>query len=342
MVGHHSAGKFHTIEDKKPQCTTARAYTRTVQDTLKRMPDEASTRFIAALEPEVRQRFDLDRNLDEQISIAVERLRAVQSQRPRIRVALEELATHVATQLQPDESLSAQLDRLYLDDLYLALGCARGDRDALQVFESTYGSDVVRAVAKVGARGHAPEDLEQRVREKLFVADGDRPPRIAAYSGRGSLRGWVRVTSVRAVLDVVRWNDETKHKVDMDRDVLEAMPGAAADPELDVLRRAHGEGLVEAMREAFATLTPRQRNLLRQRFLHGLSTEKIARLYGVHRATAFRWLESARVELFDGTRRLLRERLGVSGRELESFIAVMRSRIDVSVGGLLQHELEQE
>lgn len=306
------------------------------------MPDEVSTRFIAALEPEVRQRFALDKDFDVQVSGAVDRFRAVQSQRPRLRIALEELATHVAAQLQPDESLSAQLERLELDDLYLALACARGDREALQIFESSYGSDIVRAVAKVGARGHAPEDLEQRVREKLFVADGERPPRIAAYAGRGSLRGWVRVTTVRAVLDVVRWNDEVKRKVDMDRDVLEAMPGAAADPELDVLRRAHGERLVEAMREAFAALTPRQRNLLRQRFLHGLRTEKVARLYGVHRATAFRWLESARLELFDGTRKLLREQLGVSGRELESFIAAMRSRIDVSVGGLLQHELEHE
>lgn len=303
---------------------------------------QIAVRFVQALEPEVKEHCEADESFADTLGMLAGNLEAARARHPRVRVDAEDFAAHVAAQIGPDQPLRDQLDRLDLADLYLAFGCARGDRDALQAFEQTYGSDVSRAVSKVGSRSHSADDLGQRVREKLFVASGDRPPRIAAYGGRGSLRGWVRVTTVRTVLDIVRWNDESKRKVDMDRDVLEAIPGAAPDPELDMLRRAHGNRLTEAMRKAFAALSPRQRNLLRQRFLHGLSTDQVARLYGVHRATAFRWLESARAGLFEGTRAQLRDELGVSGRELESIIAAMRSRIDVSIGGLLDPEIEGE
>ncbi len=96
------------------------------------------------------------------------------------------------------------------------------------------------------------------------------------------------------------------------------------------------------MQRAFASLTSRQRNLLRHRFLHGLSTDRIATIYAVHRATAFRWLEAARQQLFDNTRDELRRELALEGRDLESLIAALRSRIDLSVGQLLGGDLETE
>jgi RNA polymerase sigma-70 factor (ECF subfamily) len=197
-------------------------------------------------------------------------------------------------------------------------------------------------VARVGETSHGREDLAQRVREKLFVPDGDRPARITAYAGRGSLRAWVRVTAIRTVLDIVRWKDDGKRRVSVEAGILEAMPGAEPDPELDYLRRAHGERLPNAMRRAFESLTSRQRNLLRHRFLHGLSTERIAKIYTVHRATAFRWLEAARQQLFERTRDELQRELQLEGRDLESLIAALRSRIDVSVNQLLGGDLEAE
>jgi RNA polymerase sigma-70 factor (ECF subfamily) len=82
--------------------------------------------------------------------------------------------------------------------------------------------------------------------------------------------------------------------------------------------------------------------VLRHRFLHGLSTDRIAKVYAVHRATAFRWLEAARQQLFDGTRDELQRELQLEGRDLESLIAALRSRIDLSVSQLLGSDLENE
>jgi hypothetical protein len=63
--------------------------------------------------------------------------------------------------------------------------------------------------------------------------------------------------------------------------------------------------------EAVAALSPRQRNVLRQQFVHRLTVAQIAHLYGVHRATAVRWLSDARVQLIATTRRALERRLAL-------------------------------
>ena len=55
----------------------------------------------------------------------------------------------------------------------------------------------------------------------------------------------------------------------------------------------------------------------------------------MHRATAARWIVSAREALVDETKRQLRGRLGVSGAELDSLLGLVRSQIHVSLNRLL-------
>ncbi len=85
-----------------------------------------------------------------------------------------------------------------------------------------------------------------------------------------------------------------------------------------------------AFEEAVAELTPRQRNLLRQHFLHSLSIDQLAGLYGAHRSTCARWLDAAREKLVRGTRRRLASRLGVAPGELEEIMQLVASRLDIT------------
>jgi RNA polymerase sigma-70 factor (ECF subfamily) len=296
--------------------------------------------FSGALEPELVEQ--LGGGEAEFASVLSHLAREASDKWPAVAVSPEDFAAYLGARMQAEPDLLTQLRAVRASDLFLACGCMAGDRKAFSAFEAEFGPDIVRAVRKVGSRRHAPEDLEQRVREKLFVGDGERPPKITAYGGQGSLRAWVRVTAVRTVLDVVRWGDDSKRKVDMESDMLEALPDVEPSPELAAFRKEHAQRLPAAMREAFATLSPRQRNLLRHRYLHGLSTERVANMYSVHRATAFRWLEAARKHLFERTREIMLRDLSMSGRELESFIAALRSRLDVSINGLLPSEFEED
>lgn len=111
------------------------------------------------------------------------------------------------------------------------------------------------------------------------------------------------------------------------------------------LRHAYGVALPEAFRAGLAALTVRQRNLLRQRYLHDLGADKLAILYDVHRATMFASIEEARVALFDRVRAALLAKVSdESGgaASMQNLVVALGSQLDVSVRRLLESQLEPE
>jgi RNA polymerase sigma-70 factor (ECF subfamily) len=75
--------------------------------------------------------------------------------------------------------------------------------------------------------------------------------------------------------------------------------------------------------------------VLKLHLVHRLSIDEIGRAHGVHRATAARWLERVRDELQAETRRLLRQRLGLDLAGIDSMVALVESRLEVSFRRLL-------
>jgi len=250
----------------------------------------------------------------------------------------EAFATQLATAVDDDAEPEPLLAAIHAGDLALACACAAGDDDALARFERDLGHDLDLAHARGGAHVMAKDEFRQRVRERLFVVVPGREARIAAYGGKGTLRAWVRVTAARVIIDAARKATPVDTPASDTR--LFDRAGDGVDAELEYMRRTYGSAVPDAMEAGLAALTPRQRNLLRQRYLSGLSTDRLAAMYAVHRATAFRWLEEARLELFNGMRRALGERLRVADHELDSVIELLASRVDVSMRRLLDSRLE--
>src|SRR5262245_761714 len=92
-----------------------------------------------------------------------------------------------------DPTSANESNRLIWTDLYLACGCASGEARALKVFEEAYFGEVATVIRRLRAR-IALDEARQLVRMRVFLPEGGKPPRIAAYAGRGALRGWFRVT----------------------------------------------------------------------------------------------------------------------------------------------------
>ena len=251
-------------------------------------------------------------------------------------VVADRIAEHAG---EDDEPLPA-IDALHAGDLVLACACATGDGPALLAFDRAFLHDIDLAYARSTDLGIPRDEFRQRVRERLFVAMPGRDVRITGYAGRGPLRSWVRVTATRVMLD------QARRATPPDRPASDASlfdrVSDRIDPELEYMRHAYGAAVPDAMQAGFATLSPRQRNLLRQRYLYGMSTERIASAYGVHRATAFRWLEDARASLVLGMKSALGQRLEVAEPELDSVLEMLASRIDVSVRRLLASKLEDD
>ena len=94
------------------------------------------------------------------------------------------------------------------------------------------------------------------------------------------------------------------------------------------------------MAAAIEALAVRQRNLLRQRYIHEVSVDALARLYAVHRSTLYVWLEQARIALMQRARAQLAAELPAD--RLESVIRMMGSQLELSVRRVLSSKLERE
>ena len=76
--------------------------------------------------------------------------------------------------------------------------------------------------------------------------------------------------------------------------------------------------------------------MLRSQTIDGLSIDQIGALYQVHRATAARWVQQAKSSLLDALREELAKRLGESHDACDSVVALVRSRIDLSLERALE------
>jgi RNA polymerase sigma-70 factor (ECF subfamily) len=165
----------------------------------------------------------------------------------------------------------------------------------------------------------------------LLVGDGEHPPALDGFAGRGALRGFLRISAVRECLRVMK---RQKREVGAAEDDLSRF-APKIDPELDRLKRTYREEFTQCFVQSLSVLTARERTLLRMNVIEELSIDQIGAIYAVHRATAARWLERARSRLADSTSELLAAKLSLSAGEVESVIRLVHSQINVSLEHLL-------
>jgi RNA polymerase sigma-70 factor (ECF subfamily) len=224
--------------------------------------------------------------------------------------------------------------------MYLACACAHDARGAISAFEQHFLVRVGSFLSKMKPTQAFVEDVTQELRIKLLVSKPGAARKIADYSGRGALMGWLRVVALRTAIDLQRRNGPTPEPRphgtdDSDREATPAV-GAARDPELTYLKDQYETEFNAAFRAALDALSSEQRNVLRLHFVDGLNIDQIGALLHIHRSTAARWIAAARVAILREVQRLLRERLDLSVGEFESLARLLQSRIDMTLSGLFQ------
>ena len=194
-----------------------------------------------------------------------------------------------------------------------------------------YLNDLARLKARV-----ARAEVEQALRIRLFVSTPNGP-RIALYSGRGELAKWVRVSAAHVALNLLRRrNVEGRSSPDPELHTL--LPS----PELEYLKTRLAAEFNASVGDAVASLTPRERNVLRLHYVDGLTLEQVGVVYHVHRATVARWIERGRNRLVAEIRRVVVERLRVGATEMDSLVVQIWSRIDVALPAVLKSTADCE
>jgi RNA polymerase sigma-70 factor (ECF subfamily) len=250
---------------------------------------------------------------------------------PGVRLAPDQYAKALLRSVDDGEERPS-LDQLACEDLYLAAACIEAVPEALTAFESLQRRVVAVVLARMNEHGLTVEDVASLMRERLLVSGSQRPPGIAGFRGQGALEGWLRVTAGRIVLE--RRKREHREVYARSPELLERV-ASGTDPELLYLKQLYRTEFKQAFARAVSQLEPVQRNLLRYQVVHRLSIDRIADIYGAHRATAARWLVKARAELTKRTRDELAGKLALSGPELESVFRLIGSQLDVSLATVL-------
>lgn len=220
-------------------------------------------------------------------------------------------------------------------DLYLAYGCACGDRTALAAYDELVAPILARLAQRWRHTRIDASELAQALRVRLFVGGGDGLPRIAQYRGEGSLAQWLRIAAARLVVDLSR-RQRTRFEAQGCDELLLARIAQDDGPDLAFLKAEYRQAFRAAFARAFAALDDDQRTLLRLRFLDGLQLDEIARIAGVHRVTVSKTLARLRdrltAALFDDLAETLR------GEDPVAALALIRSRLSLSFDGLLAGE----
>ena len=270
-------------------------------------------------------------DLEAQLLAALEQARKAY---PSLAVPNEQFTAYLAQRMPAGAGVAEWLSSVQLGDLYLSCACALGDAKAMAQFDEKLLPQVAPAIAGIDSSPSFMAEVQQQIRRKLFLADGAAPPKIADYAGFGPLLHWLRVVAVRTALNYRR--GEHRKDVPVEDDVLFELPGQARDLELDYLKTRYRRDFSAAFRHAISQLSSQERNVLRLRFVDGLSLSQVGAAYQADKSTVSRWIAKSRATVVELTREELTRRLRLDPKELESLMQLVHSQLDVSINSLLR------
>lgn len=261
---------------------------------------------------------------------------------PQLQLDADKLGRFIAERVA-----TADLGSAPAADLALVHACVDQHAAAHVAFDVVLGE-----VDAAGAATRSPQDLvdevKQILRVQLLVPRDGKPPAIAGYRGKGPLRGWIRITATRELIrhQKQQRRELTLHQVLADDGLGAGSAGTGADgrrgglegvdPLLSQLKAEYRSEFSTALGDAIAKLSAEDRTLLRQQIVEGFSIDEVGAAFGVHRATAARWLSRARSALVSATHEVLAARLNVPIGEIEAVIRLVQSRLDTSVVRMLR------
>jgi len=256
------------------------------------------------------------------------------------RERLAEILAEVAAKYLADEADESHARTLLLslrvEELALARACAAGSNAAWEVFMLRYREKLYQSALRIARDDSAARELADSLYAELYgttLRGGERASKLASFTGRGSLEGWLRtvvaqefVNRYRRTRRLVSLEEENEEGVQFAAPEREAAP--AADPRLEATTDA-----------ALAELANEDRFVLAAYYLDGRTLAEIARILGVHESTISRKVDklgkSLRKKILTG---LMQQ--GMSRRQAEEALEVDVRDLQINIRRSLAQETE--
>jgi RNA polymerase sigma-70 factor (ECF subfamily) len=216
---------------------------------------------------------------------------------------------------------------LRLEELALARACAAGHERAWEIFMVRYREKLYDIAAYIAKESSAARELADSIYADLYgtsAREGKRISKLASYTGRGSLEGWLRTVLAQEYVNRYR---KQRRLVSLDEESEAGMQFAAAEPELAPV---HDPRVEAATDQALAALSAEDRFVLASYYLDHRTLAEIARTLRVHESTISRRLDKLAKTLRKQILATLR-RKGMSRRQAEEALQmdVRDVRVDI-------------
>lgn len=265
--------------------------------------------------------------------------------RPRVDAALRK---YVLSENENAErrDVTNFVDELRADDLCLIVACERGDERAWEDLVANFDSTVKSAARKISANSEDAEDLAGSIWAELYGlrvdADGNKKSKLAYYSGRGSLAGWLRAVCSQLAIDQFRKQSkfvQVEEAREFDNLAEESSNHSGNDrilhpaenPEDMLIERRTSDDVSKALGTAIAGLAVEDRLIVKLYYFEDLKLKDIAATFGYHEATASRKLVRIQNDLRKAVEKELKNTHGWSDREVKRHLSETAAKLGLSL-----------
>jgi RNA polymerase sigma-70 factor (ECF subfamily) len=258
-----------------------------------------------------------------------------------------------AANLPAVEEVCAFFHEIQANDLFMAIACASGNERAWWEFDQQHRAYLERVARHLASSEMNAQEVVETVYVELYgtrVVDGERVSKFATYSGRGSLRGWLRTVVWHSLVDLHRTSHDEVSLDEMTEKVGEgyahstfAEPVLGGETEMldHLTRERYRKATVTAIESAFGSLDAHEKLLLLYYHVENLKLREIARLVEVptsplrfwfqrksgkrdqnpatriHESTIMRWLEKTYGKILKLFNDELGSKLNLKSEEIE-------------------------
>lgn len=251
----------------------------------------------------------------------------------------------------PLSEITDFIDKLQADDLCLIVACEHGDQKAWSDLVERFSPTVRSAARSASSNEEGAEDLAQSIWAELYGLrgreDGRPAGKLAYYSGRGSLAGWLRAVVAQLAIDQHRKQSrlvQTEEDADFDRIIQSQNEnhwsghGGVLNPELEISQKLAGAEMQDALSRSIQKLSDEDRLLVKLYYFDGLRLREVGAVLGVHEATASRRLARIHADLRQEVESILIAEKGWTKPETERAFSEVALKLETDIEPLLASE----
>lgn len=242
------------------------------------------------------------------------------------------------------------IDEIRADDLCLIIACEKGDEAAWDDLVKNFDATVKSAARKFAKNVEDAEDLAGSIWAELYGlkrdADGRLKSKLAYYSGRGSLGGWLRAVTNQLAIDQFRKEskfvqiEEAREFENLAQESSENSENAKVihgsdNPEENFSRRQTENDVSDALKQAINELEAEDKLILKLYYFDDLKLKDIGATLGFHEATASRKLVRIQTEIRKSVEKVLQSKHGWQKDEVKRHLSDAASKLGMNFEKLL-------